>query len=69
MNEGDGGNINWRDTDKWTRDVNGYAVCPCCGAMIHGQVVDLHAERCYAIKQALGEPVTSHPVPPEVEYG
>lgn len=45
----------WRDTSKWSRDVNGYTICPCCGAMIHGRCVDLHADTCYAIKKCMGD--------------
>jgi acetyl-CoA carboxylase beta subunit len=34
------------DTKRWSRDINGYAICPGCGAMIHQQMVEYHANVC-----------------------
>lgn len=37
----------WRtQTEKWTRDVNGYAICPRCGSMVHQRMLDIHADVC-----------------------
>ena len=43
---------NWRTaTKKWTRDVNGYAICPRCGAMIHEWMVEIHGNVCGTNKE------------------
>lgn len=39
---------NLRDTQLWDRDMNGYAICPWCGAMIYDKLTDLHLEGCGA---------------------
>lgn len=55
----------WRETRKWTRLADGYIICPCCGGLTHPLVVELHASACYAIKQAMGEPVKRRAAPTE----
>ena len=37
-----------RDTALWERDLNGYAVCPWCAAMVYSPRADLHQDRCAA---------------------
>jgi len=37
-----------RDTALWERDLNGYAVCPWCAAMVYSPRADLHRDRCAA---------------------
>jgi len=37
-----------RDTSLWERDLNGYAVCPWCAAMIYAIRADLHQDKCSA---------------------
>ena len=39
---------NLRDTRLWDRDLNGYAICPWCAAMIYAERTDLHQEKCGA---------------------
>jgi len=39
---------NLRDTQLWERDLNGYAICPWCAAMIYADRADFHQERCAA---------------------
>ena len=39
---------NLRDTMLWERDLNGYAVCPWCAAMIYSDRADFHQEKCAA---------------------
>ena len=39
---------NLRDTNLWERDLNGYAVCPWCAAMIYSARADLHQDKCSA---------------------
>lgn len=39
---------NLRDTTLWERDLNGYAVCPWCAAMIYSIRADLHQDNCPA---------------------
>jgi len=37
----------WRKTtEKWTRTVNGDAICPRCGALIHCRVLQWHGDTC-----------------------
>lgn len=36
------------DTRLWERDLNGYAVCPWCAAMIYSDRTDFHQEKCPA---------------------
>lgn len=52
MNRPDGGpdrrKTNLRDTDFWERDLNGYAVCPWCAAMIYSARAAFHQEKCPA---------------------
>ncbi len=40
--------LNLRDTRLWDCDVNGYAICPWCGAMIFERLTDLHRDTCGA---------------------
>lgn len=37
-----------RDTALWERDLNGYAVCPWCAAMVYSPRSDIHRDRCVA---------------------
>ena len=39
---------NLRDTSMWERDLNGYAVCPWCAAMVYSPRTDFHQETCGA---------------------
>ena len=39
---------NRRDTQLWDRDVNGYAICPWCAALIYSDRADFHQEKCGA---------------------
>jgi hypothetical protein len=39
---------NLYDTGLWERDLNGYAVCPWCAAMIYSERADFHQEKCAA---------------------
>jgi len=39
---------NFRDTAFWERDVNGYAVCPWCAAMVYSPRAAFHQEKCSA---------------------
>jgi hypothetical protein len=37
----------WRKRPQdWPQDVNGYAICPRCGAMIHMRYRLIHADAC-----------------------
>lgn len=40
--------INLRNTDFWERDLNGYAVCPWCAAMIYSDRAAFHQDNCPA---------------------
>ncbi|MGD2046327.1 MAG: hypothetical protein PVJ80_17235 [Gemmatimonadota bacterium] len=40
--------IDLRDTDFWDRDLNGYAVCPWCAAMIYSDRAAFHQDNCPA---------------------
>ena len=40
--------LNLRDTSLWDRDLNGYAVCPWCAAMVYSDRADLHLANCAA---------------------
>jgi hypothetical protein len=37
--------------DRWPRDVNGYAICPNCGAMIHERYTEIHADACQRLEE------------------
>jgi len=41
---------NLRDTQLWDRDLNGYAICPWCAAMIYSDRTDLHQQKCGAAR-------------------
>lgn len=49
----------WRtQTEKWTRDAHGYAICPRCGAMVHQRCIDWHAEACGRPEARKGDDTT-----------